>query len=206
MLSLTSASIFLLFAWSKQGAHHTLFPPHKPGFEGVFHEFKRLLLNIRKARFFKVTDHVGRNSENSGYLVYLKFSCFKELRLFRRNADGSVFHALLKHCDLSAVGTTAELRLPRFTNLCRVLYCSRVFKHAAWRCAVCEELSAELLGRNCKPDSVLRHCNRRVTNKPVKTKSGNVQNIARRKNYLIFLTADCQAPYQAEAPQSGGWL
>ena len=131
-----------------------------------------------------------RHSKNSGYLVYLKFSCFKELRLLRRNADGSVFHALLKHSDLSAVGTPAELRLPRFTNLSRVLYCSRVLKHAAWRCAVRKELSAEFLGRNCKSDSVLRHCNRRVADKSVKTKSGNMQDIARRKNDFVFLAAN----------------
>ena len=168
-----------------------MLPAHKPRFEGVFHEFKRLLLNIRKARFFKVTDHVRRHSENSSYLVYLKFSCFKELCLFGRNTDGSVFHTLLKYSNLSAVGTPAELRLPRFTNLCRVLNRTWVFKHATWRCAVRKELSAELLGCNCKPDSVLRHCNRRVTNKSVKPKSGNMQDIARRENDFIFLAADC---------------
>ena len=119
------------------------------------------------------------NSENSSYLVYLKLSCFKELRLLGRNADWSVFHALLKHSDLSTVGTPAELRLPRFTNLCGVFYRSGVFKYAAWRCAVRKELSAELLGSDGKPDSVLRHCNRRVANKPVKAKTVDMQNIVR---------------------------
>ena len=109
--------IILFLACGEQGAHHALFPPHKPGFKGVFNEFKGLLLNIRKARFFKVANHVGRHSENSSNFIYLKLSCFKELRLFRGNTDGRVFHALFKHSDLSAVGTAAELRLPRFTNL-----------------------------------------------------------------------------------------
>ena len=163
----------------------------RTGFKGVFHEFKRLLLDIGKTRFFKVADHVGRNSENSSNFVYLKFSCFKELRLLGRNTDGSVFHALFKHSNLSAVGTSAELRLPRFTNLCGVFYRTGVFKNAAWRCAVRKELCAELLSRNCKPYSVIRHCNRRITHKPVKAKPGNMQNIARRENNLIFLTADC---------------
>lgn len=156
-----------------------MLPTHKPWFKGVFHEFKRLLLDIRKARFFKVADHVGRHSENSSYLVYLKFSCFKKLRLLGRNTYRSVFHAFFEHSNLSAVGTPAELRLPRFTNLCRVFNRSRVFKDAAWRCAVRKELSAELLSRNGKPDSVLRHCNRRVANKSVKPKTGDMQNIVR---------------------------
>ena len=168
-----------------------MFPPNKPRLKRVFHKFKRLLLDIRKARFFKVADHVRRHSENSSYLVYLKFSCFKKLRLLGRNTDGSVFHTLLKYSDLSAVGTPAELRLPRFTNLCRVLYRSGVFKDAAWRCAVRKELSAELLSRNGKTDSVLRHCNRRVTHKPIKAKPWDMQHIARRENKLVFLAADC---------------
>lgn len=120
-----------------------------------------------------------RHSENSSNFIDLEFAGFKELRLLGRNTYRSVFHALFKHSDLSAVGTSAELRLPRFTNLSRVLYSSGVFKDTARRCAVRKELSAELLGRNCKSDSVLRHCDRRVANKSVKPKSGDMQNIVR---------------------------
>ena len=132
-----------------------------------------------------------RHSENSSNFIDLEFTSFEELRLFRGNTDGRVFHAFFKYSDLSAVGTPAELRLPRFTNLSRVFYCSRVLKHAAWRCAVRKELCAELLSRNCKPDSVLCHCNRRVANKSVKAKPGNVQHIVWGKNNLVLLTANC---------------
>ena len=86
-----------------------LFPADDPGIESVFHKLQGLLLDIRKARLFQIPDHMWRNTENASYLIDLKFAGLQELRLFGGNGDRCIFHALLEHGDLAAIGTAAKL-------------------------------------------------------------------------------------------------
>ena len=58
-----------------------------------------------------------------------------------------------------------------------------MLKDTARRCAVCEELRAELFRGYGKTDSVLCHSDRAVADKPVKSESGDVKHIGRIQNY-----------------------
>ena len=50
--------------------------------------------NWRKA-LFQVAHHMRRHTENPRNLIDLELPCLQELRLFRGNRDGRVFHPLL---------------------------------------------------------------------------------------------------------------
>src|SRR5699024_4145449 len=104
--------------------------------------------NIRKARLFQVAYHVGRHSENSSDLIDLEFSRLQKLRLFRRDADGRVFHALLQYSDLVAVAAAAEGRLPALPHPLGVFDSAGMFQHTAGSRAVGEELGPVLLTGN----------------------------------------------------------
>ncbi|SQH28329.1 Uncharacterised protein [Arcanobacterium haemolyticum] len=59
----------------EQGFYDGLFPPDDPRIKRVLHKFEALLLNIAKARFFQVANHVGRDTKYSGDLIELKLPC-----------------------------------------------------------------------------------------------------------------------------------
>ena len=125
---------------------------------------------------------MGRHSENSSDLIYLKFPCLQKLCFVRRNGNRSIFHALFQDGNLVAVGRTAEGRVPGVTHPCRVFQCSRMLQHTTWCCSVGVELTAVLLRCDCQADGILRHRNGAVTNKPVKTQSRNMKHIGRVKD------------------------
>ena len=166
-----------------------LLPTDDPGVKRVFHKLKGLLLNIRKARLFQITDHVGRYTENSSNFIDLEFAGLKELRLLRRDADRRVFHTFLKNSDLICVSAAAEGGLPTFTHTLRIFDGAGVFQHTTGRRTVCKELGSVLLASNRHSDSVLCHSNGAVTNQTVKAQAWDVQHIRRLKRYrkiLIF--------------------
>ena len=117
---------------------------------------------------------MGRHSENSSDLIDLEFSCFEELRLLRRDADGRVFHALLQNGDLVGVAAAAEGGLPALTDTLGVFDGTGVFQNAARSRAVCEELSAVFLAGDGHADGVLRHSDGRIAHQPVKAQAGDV--------------------------------
>jgi len=118
-----------------------------------------------------------RHSENSSNFIDLELACFEELRLFRRDADGRVLHALFQNGDLSAVGAAAKLGLPRIPDALRVFDSTGVLQHTTRCRAVGEELRAIFLGGNGKADCVLRHGDGAVADQAVKAKAGNMQHI-----------------------------
>ena len=158
-----------------------LLPADHPGVQRVFYELQRLLLNIRKARLFQVTHHVGRHSENSRDLIDLEFSRLQKLRLLRRDADGRVLHALLQHGDLVAVAAAAEGGLPALPHPLGVFYGAGMFQHTAGGRAIGEELSPVLLAGNRHTDGVLGHGNGTVSHQPIKAQTGDVQHIRGRQ-------------------------
>ena len=108
-----------------------MLPADDPGVKGVFHKLKGLLLNIRKARFFQVADHVGRNSENSSDFIDLEFACFKKLRLLRRDTDGCVLHAFFQYGNFVCIAAAAEGGLPALPHTLRIFDRAGVFQHTA---------------------------------------------------------------------------
>ena len=100
---------------------------------------------------------MGRHSENSSDLIYLKFPCLQKLCFVRRDGNRSIFHALFQDGNLVAVGRTAEGGVPGITHPCRVFQRSRMLQHTAGSCSVGIELTAVFLRRNCQTDGVLRH-------------------------------------------------
>ena len=84
---------------------------------------------------------MGRDSENSSDLIDLKFACFEELRLLRRDADGRVLHAFFQHGDLIGVAAAAEGGLPALPHTLRIFDRAGVFQHTARCRAVGEEFT-----------------------------------------------------------------
>ncbi len=133
---------------------------------------------------------MGRHSENSSDLIDLEFPRFEELRLFRRNADRRIFHALLQNGDLVGVAAATEGRLPALPHTLGVFDGAGVFQHAARSGAVGEELSAILLAGDCHADGVLRHSDRRVAYQAVETQTGDVQHIRGAESDGLVLIPD----------------
>ncbi len=173
---------FLLFG-GQEGSGDALLPADYPRVEGVLDELQALLLDIRKARLFEVSDHMGRNSKNSSNFVDLEFSGFKELRLFWGNADGRIFHALFQNGDLPGVAAAAELALPCIAHPAGILHGAGVFKNAAGGSSICKQLGTIFLGGDGKADGVLGHGDGAVTNEAVEAKAGDVQDICRLQDY-----------------------
>ena len=153
-----------------------LLPADDPRVKGVLHELKGLLFNIRKARFFQVADHVGRDSENSSDFIDLKFACFQELRLLRRDADGRVFHAFFQNGDFIGVATATEGGLPAFPHTLRIFDGTWMLQHTARSGTVGEELCTIFLAGNRHADSVLCHCDGTVADQTIEAESGDMQN------------------------------
>ena len=133
---------------------------------------------------------MGRHSENSSDLIDLKFSCFEELCLFRRDADGRVFHALLQHSDFIGVSAAAEGGLPAFPHTLRVFDGAGVFQHAARSGTVGEEFRTVLLTGDSHADGVLRHSDGAVTDQTVKAQTGDVEHFRGMKRYGEVLILD----------------
>ena len=130
---------------------------------------------------------MGRHSENSSDLIDLKFSCFEELRLLRRDADGRVFHAFFQHGDLIGIAAAAEGGLPALPHPLRVFDRAGVFQHTARSGTVGKELCSVLLTGDCHADGVLRHSDGTVAHQTIKAQAGDVKNIRRLKRYGEFL-------------------
>ena len=118
-----------------------------------------------------------RHSENSSYLIDLKFSGFEELCFVGRDRDRRVFHAFLQHRHLVRVGTAAEGRIPALSHLARVFQHTRMLQHTAGGGTIGVELTAIFLCGDGKTDGVLRHCNRTVSNQTIKPQTRNVKDI-----------------------------
>ena len=159
-----------------------LLPSDNPGVKRILYELKRLLLDIGKRGLFQVTYHVRRDTENPRNLVDLKFSGFQKLCLLRRNGDGRVFHAFLQDCHLAGVSGPAELTHPGIPYTLRIFDGAGVLQHTAWSCTVCKEFCTVFLRCNGESDGVLRHGNRRVSDKAVKAKPRYMQNILRHQH------------------------
>nr|DAO53593.1 MAG TPA: hypothetical protein [Caudoviricetes sp.] len=181
--------ILCLFALGQECPLNGLLPTDDPGVKRVFHKLKGLLLNIRKARLFQVTNHVWRHSENSSDFIDLEFSCFEKLRLFGRYPDWRIFHTFLKHCDFICVSAAAEGGLPTLPYTLRIFDGAGVFQHTAGCSTVSKELGSVFLTGNRHADSILRHCNGTVAHQTVKAESGNMKHIGRLKRdrkLLVF--------------------
>ena len=77
------------------------------------------------------------------------------------------------------VGRTAEGFIPTVTHLRRVFQCSRMLQYTAWCSTVCIKLTAVFFSGNGKTDSILRHCNRTVSHKTVKSKTWDMKYVCR---------------------------
>ena len=154
-----------------------MLPADDPGVKGIFHELQGLLLNIRKARLFQITDHVRWDPENSSNLIDLEFSCFKELCLLRRDADGRVFHAFFQHGDFVCVAAAAEGGLPALPYTLRVFDGAGVFQHTTGRRTVSKELGSVFLTGNRHADGILRHSDGTVAHQTVKAQAGDMEHI-----------------------------
>ena len=133
---------------------------------------------------------MGWDSENSSNLINLEFSCFEELRLLRRDADGRVFHAFFQHSDLIGIAAAAEGRLPALPHTLWVFDCAGMFQHAARSGTVGEELCTVLLTGDRHADGVLRHSDGTVTDQPVKAQAGDMQHIRGVKRHGEVLILD----------------
>ncbi|MPM52570.1 hypothetical protein SDC9_99330 [bioreactor metagenome] len=111
---------------------------------------------------------MGRDPENSSYLIDLKFPCLQKLRLFGRNGDRRILEPFLKYGDFIAVDAAAKGGLPALSYPFRVLYGAGVLQHAAGCCAVGKEFSAVFFGSDSKTHSIFCHCNRRIADQSVK--------------------------------------
>ena len=122
---------------------------------------------------------MGRHPEDTGDLINLELPCLQKLRLFRGDANGRVFHALLQHGDLIAVAAAAEGGLPTLPDTLRVFDRPRMLQHAARSRAVGKELRPIFLTGNRHADGVLRHSDGGIAHQPVKAKPWDVQHIGR---------------------------
>ena len=116
------------------------------------------------------------HSEDSSDFIDLEFSCFEKLRLLRRDADGRIFHAFLKHCDFVCVSTAAEGGLPALPHTLRILDRAGVFQHTARGGPIGKELCTVFLTGNRHANGVLCHSDGTVAHQAVKTQTGNVKH------------------------------
>ncbi|MPN00396.1 hypothetical protein SDC9_147590 [bioreactor metagenome] len=125
-----------------------------------------------------------RNAEDTRNLIDLELTRFQKLRLFRRNPDGCILHALFENRDLVRVRAALICRVPAFLDAQRVFDRAGMFQHACRSRAVGEELRAVLFGSDRQADRVLRHGNRAVADQAVEPEPGDVQYVRRRKGHL----------------------
>ena len=67
--------------------------------------------------------------------------------------------------------------LPRISNSFRILNHARMLQYAGWTCYVCKKGSGVILTGDRNSDGVLCHCNRRIADQAVKSKSADVQHL-----------------------------
>ena len=120
----------------------------------------------------------------------MEFSCFQELGLLRRDADGRVFHALFQHSNLVSIAAAAEGGLPAFPDTLWVFNGARMLQNTAGSCAVGEELGSVLLTGDSHADGVLCHGNGAVAYETVESQAGDMQNIGGPQRDCEFLTFD----------------
>ena len=167
-----------------------MLPTDNPRLQGVLHKFERLLLNIRKARLLKITDHVWRYSEDSSYFINLKFSCFQKLCFIWGDGDRRVFHAFFQNSYLMRI-VTREAFGPAFSDSFWIFYGTGILQNTSRCGTVCKELSTVFLCGDSKSDSVLGHSNRRVTDQTVKAEARNMENIGRFQDYGSIFHGRC---------------
>ena len=132
-----------------------------------------------------------RYTENSSNLIDLELSCFQKLCFIGADADRGIFHALFQYSYLVGIGTATKGLCPRFSDTGRVFDRSRMFQHTARCSTVGIELTAVLFGCNGKADGILRHSDGTVTNKTVKTETGNMKNIGWFQNHGAAFHGRC---------------
>ena len=130
------------------------------------------------------------DSENSSDLIDLEFSCFEELRLLRRDADGRVFHAFFQHSDFVCITAAAEGGLPALSHTLRVFDRAGVFQYTTRSGTVGEEFCTVFFTGNRHADGVLCHSDGTVADQTVKAQTWDVKNIQRLKRHSELLVLD----------------
>jgi len=80
----------------------------------------RLMLDVAESGFVQVGHQMGRYPKDSTYLLRLKLSGFKKLRLFRRYTDGLELHTFFQHRYPMGVAAALVDRVPALSDSGRV--------------------------------------------------------------------------------------
>ena len=121
----------------------------------------------------------------------MEFAGFQELRLFRGDPYGRVFHALLQDGDLIGISAAAKGGLPAFPDALGVFDGAGMLQHATRSRTVGEELGSVFLAGDGHADGVLGHGDGAVAYQAIKAKTGDVQHIGGAKIRYITLHGGC---------------
>ena len=116
------------------------------------------------------------DSENSSNLINLKFSCFEELCFIWRNGNRCILHSFFQNSNLVRI-SSAKSFVPAVSHSVRIFDRSRILKDSSGSGSVCKKLGSIFFCRNGKPNCILGHRYRRISNQSVKTKTRNMQDI-----------------------------
>ena len=137
-----------------------LLPAGNPRGERVFHEFQRLLLDIRERGFIQIAHHVRRDAEDARDFVNLEFPGFQKLGLLGIDADGLIAHAFFQDGDLVGVARALVDRVPGIADALGILDHARMLQDASRLRAVLVECRAIFIAGEAQAHGLLCHGNR----------------------------------------------
>ena len=160
-----------------------LLPAGNPRGKRVFHEFQRLLLDVRERGFIQVANHVRRDAEYPGNLVNLEFARFQKLGLLGIDGDGLIRHAFFEDGDLVGVLRALIDCVPGIADALGIFHDARMLQDASRLRAVLVEGRAVFVAGEAQANGLFRHGDRAVTHEAVKAEAGDMKNILRQKQH-----------------------